>query len=98
MECGPEAAEPWEDPPWALRPSPVFPRRHDRRAELVRAFQACPPTKPAIFLLSILAAGQGLTLTAASLAPLSASSAAIASSGATAAAAAAVFSLHSTHV
>ena len=35
------------------------------RASLVNSFQALPPGKPAIFLLSILAAGQGLTLTAA---------------------------------
>ena len=38
------------------------------RQGLVNAFQALPPGMPAIFLLSILAAGQGLTLTGASTA------------------------------
>eukprot|EP00900_Chrysochromulina_parva_P004176 jgi/Chrpa1/1375/Chrysochromulina_OHIO_Genome00013610-RA len=38
------------------------------RAGLVNAFQALPADTPAIFLLSILAAGQGLTLTGASTA------------------------------
>ena len=38
------------------------------RAALVAAFQALPPSAPAVFLLSIQAAGQGLTLTAAATA------------------------------
>lgn len=36
------------------------------RAALVSSFQGLPEGKPAIFVLSIQAAGQGLTLTAAS--------------------------------